>query len=69
MTDREVATFAKYVTAELRATLRQLGFKMGEIFESGNVEGGWIIEGEKPDGTSINVEVVGGPWEDDGTYE
>lgn len=69
MTDREVATFAKYVTAELRPTLRKLGLEVGEISESGNVPGGWTIEGENPDGTSITVEVVGGPWEDDGTYE
>jgi hypothetical protein len=68
--DAATATKARRVAEQLARVLRP-GYSVGEVFPSGNVDGGWIFEATKrgDDGFFVNVEVVGGPWEDDGSYE
>lgn len=68
MSDKKTSAEARIVAGVIRGRLIDLGFKADAPFASGNVEGGWIVEGERGDGFVVNVEVVGGPWEGDGTY-
>lgn len=69
MTDKETSAEARIVAGSLRGRLIELGYEASEPFESGNADGGWIVEAERRDGFTVNVEVVGGPWEDDGTVD
>lgn len=68
MTDREVAERTRALTVLLRDKLGELGFKVAGVYESGNVGGGWTVDAEAQDGFYVNVEVAGGPWEEDGTW-
>lgn len=65
LTSEGLSAAAHSVAVVLSRQLEQMGYKLDTPpFESGNVEGGWIIEGENADGVTINVEVIAGPEPD-----
>lgn len=71
LNDKAVSAHALIVAYGVKNALRREGFEVASDnpFPSGNVAGGWIVEGSKDGGLIINIEIVGGPWENDGSWE
>jgi hypothetical protein len=65
-TNEQKTAFAQVFATHIWLMLSDHGLRGASPFESGNVDGGWIVEVERQDGLTLNVEVVPGPWNDEG---